>query len=137
LTIYPFEGLAELQHYSRFEDSQEMDGLTFTPLPQVLRDRLAALEITTVTARFDGYGDSGQMEEINIDTESESANLDDDLVDALDDFLMEQIPGGWENNEGGFGEFSVDVATGTVECDAYWRVENAAEAEIIRWKWRQ
>src|SRR5262245_5142695 len=63
LTIYPFEGLAELEHTDCYVDEVDAE-VRVPPLPARLRRRLSRLGITTVTARFDGYGDSGQIEEL-------------------------------------------------------------------------
>jgi hypothetical protein len=103
-------------------------------------DALAATEISSVTVTFDGEGDSGQIEEITAhagdnpqplpDTQIEiqyvawgSGKLDSSqspLREAIEklcyDFL-EQEHGGWENNDGAFGEFTLDVAARTVDLE--------------------
>lgn len=96
--------------------------------------------ITTVTVQFDGYGDSGQVEEIAAHSGDKAAELPDATVEIASavwgsdevrrqscsiteavetmayDFLG-QTHGGWENNDGAYGEFTFDVAGGTISLD--------------------
>src|SRR3546814_8041154 len=39
--------------------------------------------------------------------------------------LLESKHGGWENNEGGYGEFTFDVAAGTIVFDFNYRIERS------------
>jgi hypothetical protein len=134
LTVHVTEGLAELEHTDRFEDTEDMDVAT-AALPEALRERLTRLGVTAVTANFDGYGDSGQIEALA--AEPPGVILDRQLSDELEDYLFGLLPGGWENNEGGYGDFAVDVAGGRVQASAYWRVEKDSETVTTRWKWRR
>jgi hypothetical protein len=134
LTVYPFEGLAELEHTDRYVDSVGADVPAAT-LPARLRRRLSKLAITAVTARFDGYGDSGQIEAMVV--QPETAVLGRDLAEDLEDFLLRHLPDGWDDNEGSFGDFTLDVAAGLVEVDACWRVDGESDRETIRWNWRE
>ena len=102
--------------------------------------------ITCVTVTFDGYGDSGQIENIEAKAGEEIADLPDTLVEiARTEFYSDEIHrrtqslpeaiesicylileakhGGWENNEGAYGEFSFDVAANTIRLDYNERVE--------------
>jgi hypothetical protein len=101
-------------------------------------DRLGAARAVVV---FDGYGDSGQIESIEAFTaddtpvplgderipitrpvwdgsgvETEELTLAD-AVEALACLFLEQTHGGWENNEGAYGEFSFDVADRTITLE--------------------
>jgi len=93
LTIYAKQGLAALVHFDRFEDSEDM-GVHAATLPKRLAKRLANVGVTTVTACFDGFGDSGAFEDMA--TEPESATLDKTLADAVENFLFDLLPQGWE-----------------------------------------
>src|SRR5439155_25996331 len=128
------DGLAELEHCARYEDSEVLDTEAAT-LPPRLRRRLLRLGVRRVAAHFDGYGDSGQIESFQVDPEGVA--LGDDLERELEGFLLEQLPGGWEINEGGHGEFTVDVPAARVEVDAYFRVEKDSDTEVTRWRWRR
>jgi len=105
-----------------------------------LFDALAAAAITTVVVTFDGYGDSGQIENIEIKAGEEivalpagnieiaravwgSCEIDrqtmtiEDAVEALAYALLGDSHGGWENNDGAYGEFTFDVAERTITLD--------------------
>jgi hypothetical protein len=136
LTIYVDEGLAALTHYERFEDSVDM-GVHTAMLPKRLAGRLANLGVTTITARFDGSDDAGTFEDIT--AEPETAALDRARADDVENFLLGKLPGGWDNNEGGYGygEFTVDVASREVTVDANWCVEKESDATNTQWRWRR
>lgn len=106
----------------------------------VLFDSLAAAGIETVIVRFDGYGDSGQIEDISTGAGEEATPLPLDRVEiarviyespeierqtqtvreAIEtlvyDFLR-QTHDGWENSDGAYGEFTFDVTERTVKLD--------------------
>jgi len=106
----------------------------------VVFDALVALGMTSVTVEFDGYSDSGQIEEIIArggggDTELPSTSLttfspaeascDVDAVettlrDAIEalcyDFLNHEHSG-WENSDGAYGEFRFDVGARSIHLD--------------------
>jgi hypothetical protein len=134
LTVYPSLGLAKLDHTYHYEDSEAID-IEPAPLPPDLKHLLLQIGVARITVSVDGYGDSGQIETIT--TDPEGIEIGRDLWSRLEDFLLDLLPGGWENNEGGFGDFVADVQTGQVEVDAYWRVQQDSDAEITRWKWRK
>lgn len=107
---------------------------------QALFAALTAAGITHVTVAFDGYGDSGQIENVDAfsgevlvklpDTEVmiASASWGDPgisaqtmpLFDAIErlayDFLA-STHGGWENDDGAYGEFCFDARAGTIQLD--------------------
>jgi len=106
----------------------------------VLFDILAAAGIETVTVIFDGYGDSGQIERIDVEAAEETTPLPSDRIEiarttwespeierqtqtvqeAIEtlvyDFLR-QVHSGWEINDGAYGEFTFDVAERTIKLD--------------------
>ena len=99
----------------------------------VLFDALAAAGVSLVTVVFDGSGDSGQIESINAfageattefpavaieiavtlpdgsGVERKTISIHDAIEHLAYDFL-EETHGGWEDNEGAYGEFTFDVA---------------------------
>jgi len=103
---------------------------------------LTKVGITFVTVTFDGYGDSGQVEDITAQRGDDMVPLPSDKVticicapawgdpgfaartmtveQAIEqlayDFLSESH-GGWENNDGAYGEFIFDVAKQTITLD--------------------
>jgi hypothetical protein len=107
---------------------------------------LAAAGITRVTVSFDGYGDSGQIENLEAKAGEALVGLPDTVVEiASTEYFAEEIHrraqplpeaieslcylileakhGGWENNEGAYGEFLFDVAQGSITLDFNYRIE--------------
>ena len=106
----------------------------------VLFDALAAAGIETVTVLFDGYGDSGQIERIDVETREGTIMLPSDRIEIartiwespeierqtltvheavetlVYDFLS-QVHSGWEINDGAYGAFTFDVAERTIKLD--------------------
>jgi hypothetical protein len=106
----------------------------------VLFDALAAAGVTHVVVSFDGYGDSGQIENIEVKAgdatvampqaeieivravwgEAEPERSRSSVADAIEqlayDFL-EQTHGGWEDNDGAYGDFTFGVAARTITLD--------------------
>jgi hypothetical protein len=102
---------------------------------------LAAAAIQTVVIEFDGCGDSGQLENITgLDAENAEISLPEeniemrevqfegprtlvvkrpvrDVLETLAYDFLEQTHDGWENGDGGHGEFTFDVATRSITLD--------------------
>ncbi|MCV2894886.1 DUF6878 family protein [Lentibacter sp. XHP0401] len=105
-----------------------------------LFDGLAAAGITHVTVVFDGYGDSGQIESISAwvgetavdfprtqiayaaltwdapEVEMRQLSLEDVVEQMAYDFLSD-THGGWENNDGAYGEFCFDAAARCIHLE--------------------
>ena len=103
-------------------------------------DALAAAGIETVTVLFDGYGDSGQIERIDVEPREGTIMLPSDRIEIartiwespeierqtltvheavetlVYDFLS-QVHSGWEINDGAYGAFTFDVAERTIKLD--------------------
>lgn len=100
---------------------------------------LTGAGITSVTAEFDGEGDSGQIENIAASAgkmpiplptttvsirqsgyrqkPSMSKAALKDAIETLCYDYLEQQHGGWENNDGAFGSFEFDVAKRTIRLE--------------------
>jgi hypothetical protein len=111
---------------------------------QMVFDALSGAGITSVAVTFDGEGDSGQIEEITACKGEEPCALPESPIPALDlawgatdprnalkplreaiealcyDYLS-QKHGGWENNDGAYGEFMFHVGERRIELDMYTR----------------
>lgn len=108
---------------------------------------LAAAGITSILVRFDGSGDSGQIEEIDVVSGDKPVSLPtsnvtiqraewgvseaepiecsiNDAVETLVYAFLEETHGGWENNEGAYGEFTFNVAARTITLDYNERYED-------------
>ena len=102
-----------------------------------LFNALARAGITSVLVRFDGEGDSGQIEEIDALCGEAPAELPSDEIeiaepvwsspeikhvslsvrDAIETLafnLLEETHGGWEDGDGAYGDFTFDVTERTI-----------------------
>jgi len=102
---------------------------------------LAAGGISTVIIRFDGSGDSGQIEEVEaLDADNVEVQIPAVLVEIMEQpwdaevavavtmlldaaieahvyHLLGATHPGWENSDGAYGEFTFDVATGVIRLE--------------------
>jgi hypothetical protein len=106
----------------------------------VLFDAIAAAGVTFVIVNFDGYGDSGQIENIEAKAGDAIMELPDERIEILDPIwgsseierqthtigeaiehlayaILRQTHEGWENNDGAYGDFTFDVAERTITLD--------------------
>ncbi|MCG8584116.1 MAG: hypothetical protein MI757_05335 [Pirellulales bacterium] len=88
-------------------------------------DQLAEQGVDTLRIAYDGYGDSGSVESITAFADKKEMELDDKLHQTLRDAAYDLLPGGWEINEGSYGELVVDVANRQVSREHNWRVESS------------
>lgn len=111
-----------------------------TPNKAALFATLAVAGITSIVVTFDGYGDEGQIENIDartgdISTELPAAavefampardssaleRLAMPLAEAVEELvygLLRDAHPGWENNDGAFGEFRFDVAERSITLE--------------------
>ncbi len=105
-----------------------------------LFDALAAAGVALIFVTFDGYGDSGQIENIEAKAgdavvampagevviaeaiwdqpgPSHSTVSIADAIERLAYDLLEQTHCGWENNDGAYGDFTFDAAERTITLD--------------------
>lgn len=105
-----------------------------------LLDALALAEITHVVVTFDGYGDSGQIENVDVRAGDDYVAMPDArielaqalwgqsaperstvtiamAVESLAYDVLERTHGGWENNDGAYGDIIFDVAERTITLD--------------------
>jgi hypothetical protein len=128
-------------------------------LPQnkeALFDALALAGVATVIVTFDGCGDSGQIEDITARAADDcEMELPDEKIeiallrwhadepqpvatglrDAIEQLCYEflgQTHGGWENNDGAYGEFSFDVGNRTIALEHNQRF---ASSELYTHEW--
>lgn len=112
---------------------------------QAVFDALANTGLSSVTAEFDGEGDSGDISVVSgyvgdepvelptcsltikqafgDDAVSETASLREAILTLCLD-LLEAGHGGWEIDEGSYGEFRLDVAARTVKLEFNERYES-------------
>jgi hypothetical protein len=107
----------------------------------VLFDALARAGITSVAVNFDGYGDSGQIEQVEVYAGDVVAELPADQIefvepvygnrekvdrsthtvsDAIETLVyafIEETHSGWENDGGAHGDVTFDVGNRTITLD--------------------
>jgi len=79
-----------------------------------VRNQLRQLGVEVATARYDGSGDEGWVEAPGFGL----IEVPPDLRTTVEDLfyeLLEENYGGWENNEGAFGEFVWDVKSDRID----------------------
>jgi len=124
---------------SYYEAWEKRERESFARNREVIFAALEARGITSVTVLYEGSGDSGGIEDLspmptNASLEGdvtvlrnswEKAELVSEAVplrELLEDTAMQIVSfdhGGWENNEGGGGEVTWDVAEKTVTLEHY------------------
>lgn len=110
----------------------------------VLFDALAPAGISVINVEFDGEGDSGQLNGVSAFAGGQAAELPgtqitiqqirwgqkeattseftlESAIEALCYDYLEQEHDGWENNDGGYGEFIIDVSARTISLEFYSR----------------
>jgi hypothetical protein len=88
-----------------------------------LLQELQELGVESVTAEYNGSGDEGQIET----PEFGPVEVPHDLVMAVEDLFYEllgQLYGGWENNEGAFGQFKWSMGSDRVNLVHNMRTES-------------
>lgn len=105
-----------------------------------LFDALAAAGVTLAVISFDGYGDSGQIENVEVKAGETVVTMPEgaieiaeavwdqaepdrstisiaDVIERLAYDLLTDTHCGWENNDGAYGDFTFDVAERTITLD--------------------
>jgi len=100
--------------------------------------------VTNVEIRYDGGGDSGQVEDVeyegtNLDHTSLNDKFEGDLQDLATHILEQHYDYDWYNNDGGYGNIRIDLEGDTPEItiDGYVRsIEDAgASVDIVDIDW--
>jgi hypothetical protein len=80
--------------------------------------RLESLGIRKVVGGYSGYGDSGDLHDLDcFGADEKPVEIDDALRRELVDFLYEFLPDGYEINEGGQGDVTLDLASMRIDVD--------------------
>jgi|SRR5882724_815109 len=119
-----------------------------------LLDALAGARIDPVEVTFNGYADNGQVDEAVIDGEGGDAELRlvnigiarvewgnpvvvretrsvKDAIEKLVYDLLQQTYGGWEVNQGAYGDFLFDVGDRTVTLNFNERIETSEYTQHV------
>jgi hypothetical protein len=99
--------------------------------------------VTNVEIRYDGGGDSGQVDDVdfhgdNIDESDLNDKFEGDLQDLATHLLEQHYDYDWYNNDGGYGSISIElVDEPIILIDGYVRVvedaHNTVDIADINW----
>jgi hypothetical protein len=95
-------------------------------LKVTLLDELSRHGVMSVTVTYDGEGDSGQIHEITASNAiTDLADLPHAVQQQVEEFawaVLDVYHSGYENNDGGFGQLTIDVTSRSAELDHNDRV---------------
>jgi hypothetical protein len=118
----------------------QLEAELFSLNKAVLLNALALAGITHIVVTFDGYGDSGQIENVEVRAGDDDIAMPTALieiaeavwgqseperstvsiataVESLAYDVLEQTHGGWENDDGAYGDITFDVGEHTITLD--------------------
>jgi hypothetical protein len=79
---------------------------------------LKSLGIEKVVGGYSGYGDSGDLHDLTcVGSEGKPVEIDDQLRRKCVDFLYQFLPDGYEINEGGQGDVTLNLQTMRIEVE--------------------
>ncbi len=81
--------------------------------------QLAKLEVDIVTIKYDGYGDSGTLDDPVALQNGKPVELPRKLNELLLEFAESFLPGGWEINDGACGEFVLNIKDRKSACTSF------------------
>ena len=83
--------------------------------------QLVKLGVDTVTINYDGYGDSGTLEDPLALQNDKPVELPSKLNDLLLEFAESYLPGGWENSDGACGTIVLNIKERKFFREHCWR----------------
>ncbi len=90
-------------------------------LKRTIIPRLKKQGVATVESRYSGYGDSGCIETVeHFDAQNKLMTVPEPRsakARSLNDVLHDFLPAGFEVNDGGQGEITIDVGAGTITIE--------------------
>lgn len=102
------------------KQQQEQESLARQSLRKSCQ-QLVKLGVDIVTIKYDGYSDSGIMEDPQAFQDAKPVALPGKLIDQLLEFAEWYLPGGWEINEGACGELVINVRDRRLSREHCWR----------------
>jgi hypothetical protein len=97
----------ETDFYTQMLDSQRRAAEQRVETRAALLYDLRALGVTSIEAQYEGYGDSGNVEDVVVSPDT--ITLTEELRRRVEDFGWDfayALSPGFENNEGGYGELT-------------------------------
>ena len=88
--------------------------------------------VASITGEYSGEGDSGQLDLVyasRTDGEFTGYNVPHQVVQLFEMLSDVLPPDGYENNDGGGGKITVELDSGIVTLEHYWRVTDTEYGE--------
>lgn len=141
-------------HLTRYNDHRRREAELLPVNKAALLQALADAGVSFAVVTFDGYGDSGQIEGVEaragdrvVDFPDRSIEIADaiwdqpepkrypltlrDAVESIARDVLTATHGGWENNEGGYGEVVFDVSAGEIRLDCNVRFIDTEHSQHV------
>ena len=104
--------------YAQMLKSQRLAAEQRVETRAALLSELRAIGVTSIEVQYEGYGDSGNVEDVTV--QPVGIALPDELCTKVGDFAWSvayhQHPG-FENNEGGYGTLPWNIAADSITLD--------------------
>ncbi len=94
-----------------------------------LCEQFAAKGIEKVRFAYDGYGDSGDIEQITALANGREVPLEEPLHGDFYNAAYDLLPAGWEINDGSFGELVLNVPERRLTRAHNWRITETDHEE--------
>jgi hypothetical protein len=111
------------ESYEYEENPSEYGDETSEEEKEILND----LGITSISVKYDGYGDSGDIEDTGETNNGDTVTISDSLLTVLYNRLSDAY-GGWENNEGSYG--TIDMTNDEITIGHIWKEEVLMETPL-------
>lgn len=121
--------------YLGFESQGDTEGMTWEYGDHIDVDAILDArsefpkDVTQIKVYYNGGGDSGQIEEFVDNTGKTYSDSENPLL-RYEDFFYEQLPGGWEINEGSQGNYVIDFSNKEITLQHTNNYEDS-EVEVI------
>jgi hypothetical protein len=135
LTIYPFENRAEIgcdYEVYKEESGSYSDDIKDEEFVEMFNRK----KIKQITANYNGSGDSGEINQIQIDGEDmnidRTTNQDEKLIDGTLYEYLERAFSGWEIDDGSRGEITIYKPydeTIVIDISHSWKLKEMEESE--------
>ena len=104
--------------YAQMLESQRRAAEQRVETRAALLTELRALGVTGIDVQYEGYGDSGNVEDVLVTPDT--ITLTEEMRRRIEDFGWDfayALSPGFENNEGGYGTLTWDIAADSITLD--------------------
>ena len=115
--------------YSRMQKERQDTASKAIATLKTLCDQFADLGFDEVRLTYDGYGDSGVIEDVKAMTDGEEVDLKGSLRNDFYNAAYDLLPFGWEDNAGSFGDIILYVGERRLVREHHERIEEVNSDE--------